>query len=79
MKTLHFFSCRDIKMTIMTSYFQIRDVFKFLFLISQDFYPSYILTKFEHHLTRVKKFGKFASLIMFLTKHSLINWLPWQQ
>ena len=26
-----------------------------------------------------KKFGEFASLIIFLAKPSPINWLPWQQ
>ena len=38
MKTFHFQSCLNIKMTIMTSYFRIiDDVINFL-LISQDFY-----------------------------------------
>ena len=51
MKTFHFFSCRDIKMMIITSYFQIRDDTIKIILISQEFYPSYIPTKFQHHLT----------------------------
>ena len=51
MKTFHFFSCRDIKMTIMTSYFRISDEAINFFLISQAFYPLYIPTKFQHHLT----------------------------
>ena len=71
MKTFHFLSFRDIKMTIMTSFFRIRDdVIKFL-KISQDFYPSYIPTKFSIiWLDSEKNFEKFASLIMFSVKHS---------
>ena len=80
MMTFHFLSCRDIKMTIMTSYFGITDDIIKIFLILQYFYPLHIPTKFQHHLTSSEKiFEKFASLIMFLAKHSPINWLPWQQ
>ena len=47
--------------------------------ISQDFYPWYIPTKSFSimWLESEKTFGKFASLIMFLAKHSPINLLPW--
>ena len=79
MTTFHFLSCRDIKITIMTSYFGIRDKGIFFF-ISQDFYPLRIPTKFQHHLTRFrKKKLKNLPLIMFLAKHSPpppITWLP---
>ena len=44
------FSCCDIKLTIMTSYFRIGD-HVMNFLISQDFYPPYIPAKIQHHLT----------------------------
>ena len=74
---LHCFSCRYIKMTIMTSYFRIGDD-TIKILIPQDFYPSYIPTKFQHHLdlNQKKIIKKVSSLIMFLAEHSPINWLP---
>ena len=56
MKTFHFLSCRDIKMTIMTSYFRIRDDVIILFLISQDFYSLYIPTKFQNDMTWIRIF-----------------------
>ena len=48
----HFSWCRDTsKMTIMTSYHQIEDDIIKILAIWKDLYPSYIPTKFHHHLT----------------------------
>ena len=46
------------------------------FKMSQDSYPSYILTNWPES---EKILTKPASLIMFLAKHSPTNWSPWQQ
>ena len=63
METFHFLSCRNIKMTIMTSYIWIRDdVINFL-KISQEFYPLCIPTKFQHDVTWIRK--KFRKICLF--------------
>ena len=55
METFHFFSFPEIKMTIMTSYFRIKDDVISIFQIAEDFYSSYIPAKFQHHLTWIRK------------------------
>ena len=67
-------------MTIMTSYFQISDdvinLFKFYNIFTHRmFLPSLSIIWLESE----KNWKNIASLIMFLAKHSLINWLPWEQ
>ena len=80
MTTFHFLCCRDIKMTIMTSYVGTRDDVINFFLISQDFYPSHIPTKCQHHLTRFRKnFWKICLFDHVFSQALPINWLLWQQ
>ena len=66
MKIFHFSSCHDIKMTIMTPYFRIRDddinFFKF-HKIFPTVYSNQVSA--SSHLNQ-KIFEKFASLNMFL-------------
>ena len=74
MTTFHFLSCHDIKMKIMTSYFGIKDdvsnFFKFHKIsICRICLPSFSIIWLDSE----KIFEKFASLIMFLAKHSPIN------
>ena len=47
--------------------------------ISQGFYPLYLLTKFQHHLTWIRKTYQEDLPLYVLAKHYPINWLPWQQ
>ena len=65
-------------MTIMTEYFRIGDdIFK-IFVNLTRLLPilySYHVSA-SSDLNQKKLFEKFAFLIMFLAKHSHINWLP---
>ena len=77
MKTFHFLSCHDIKMTIMTSYFRINDdVIKFIFNFTRFLPIIYSYQVSASSDLNQKQFEKFTFLIMFLAKHSPINWLP---
>ena len=69
-KNFDFFSCHNIKITIIRSYFQIRD--DVIIKNSQDFYRSYIPTKFQHHLSHLngEKFWKTCLFDHVLAKHS---------
>ena len=78
MEAFHFLSCHKIKMTIMTEYFRIRDDVITIFFNFTRLLPilySYHVSALSD-LNQKKSFEKFAFLIMFLDKHSHINWLP---
>ena len=76
MTAFHFFSCHEV----MTSYFRIGDVFNFLLNFTRSLpivYSCQVSASSDLNQERISR--KPPSLIMFLAKHSLINWLPWQQ
>ena len=67
------FSFCNIKMTIMTSYFRIRDDANEIFKNFTRFLPivySYQVSE-SPDFNQKKKLRKFGSLIIFLAKHSL--------